>query len=55
MTARAARYIATLPSDDPIIVANALVDRALALQDAGRIDEADELLAQAEALMENES
>jgi hypothetical protein len=54
LTARAARYLAACDADDPVVVANRMIDRALRLQDAGRNDEADELLADAEALLEGE-
>jgi len=48
---RASQYVATLDETDPLALANALVDRAVALQDDGRIAEAEELLARAEELL----
>ena len=49
---RAAAYIARLDESDPLARANALIDRAVALQDAGDLAAADALLAQADALLE---
>jgi len=49
LNTRAAQYIATLDTDDPLVIANRLIDRAVALQDEGRFDEADDLLAAAES------
>ena len=48
---RAAAYVATLDVDDPVVVANRLVDRAVALQDEGRLDEAADLLGAADRLL----
>ena len=47
---RAARYLATRPADDPLVVASALITQAFALQDAGRFAEAGALLDPAERL-----
>lgn len=54
LSPRAARYLDGCAVDDPVRVANDLIDRALALQDEGRFAEADELLSQADALIEGE-
>ena len=51
LNARAAAYVATLDSDDPIVIANKLIDRALTLQDEGRMDEAEDLLNAADQLL----
>ena len=44
-------YVATLDSDDPLVIANHLIDRALTLQDEGRMDEAEDLLNAADQLL----
>lgn len=51
LNTRAAEYVAKLDTDDPIVVANCLINEAVALQDEGRLAEADELLARADALL----
>lgn len=48
---RAAAFVAALPADDPVAVANRLIDEAVALQDAGRFADADALLDRADALL----
>lgn len=50
LNTRAAQYVATLDIDDSLVIANRLIDRAIALQDAGQYDEADDLLAAADSL-----
>lgn len=44
LNTRAANYVATLDPADPLARANTLIDQAVALQDQGRVDEADALL-----------
>lgn len=51
---RAAAYNARLDADDPLAKANALIDQAVALQDAGDFDASGALLAEAEALLDAE-
>ena len=51
LNTRAAKYVATLPADDPIVTANCLINEAVVLQDEGRMAEAEELLARADALL----
>lgn len=51
LNARATEYVGALDADDPLVVADMLVDEAVALQDAGRFAEADALLARAEDLL----
>jgi len=51
LNTRASRYVATLTADDPIVQANALINEAVTLQDQGRTDEAETLLARADALL----
>lgn len=48
---RAAAYVARLEAADPLARANALIDRAVALQDAGELAGAEALLAEADALL----
>lgn len=54
LSPRSRRYMAALATDDPLVVANALIDEALVLQDQGDfaaaetlLDEADEMLVAA--------
>ena len=49
---RAAAYVAGLDESDPLARANALIDCAVALQDAGELAAADALLVQADELLE---
>ena len=49
---RAARYLATRPTGDPLVVANRLIDHATKLQTVGRYEEADDLLVEANRLLE---
>lgn len=51
LNTRAAQYVAKLDETDPLVLANALIDRACALQDAGQPDEAAELLDAAERFL----
>jgi hypothetical protein len=51
LNARAAQYVAGLDVDDPLAVANALIDRAVALQDKGRLDEAADRLDAADRML----
>jgi hypothetical protein len=49
---RAAAYVVRLEESDPLARSNALIDRAVALQDAGEFAAAETLLAKADALLE---
>lgn len=48
---RAAAIVAALPSTDPVVRANALIDQAVALQDAGSLAAAEALMDEADALL----
>jgi hypothetical protein len=50
LNTRAQNYVNENPND-PVALANHLIDQALRLQDEGRMDEADELLARADSLL----
>jgi hypothetical protein len=47
---RASRFVASLPASDPLVRANAMIDRAVAAQDAGDFALAETLLDLADTL-----
>jgi hypothetical protein len=54
MTKRTRTYLASLETDDPLTVANRMIDEATELQNAGRWQDAERLLSRAEELLVGE-
>jgi hypothetical protein len=54
LNSRAAKYVASLPAEDPLAEANRLMDEAIRLQDCGKFAESEELIDRAEAIMDDE-